>query len=147
MNNSQLILLDSILKNTQATFFPKEIRADLFKLSNHIESDVKKYYADRTIIYLLNESVEKEVNGQKSLQMPEFPTRERETGTDEEFKAKVLKIMAIRNKIESEIEALNKTKVDIKIERILTDEEFDKIAADLQLPLDWESLRVVLVKK
>lgn len=147
MKNKDIVFLYTVLSNTPLKAFDEEIRVDCYKLKNQLESTYKIYQNERIFIFLINEGIEKkEQNGGTSIIMPELTVRANYTGSDEKYKVEVQKILNIRNKIENEIDILNNKQSTLKIEKIFTSEQFDKIGDDLNLPLDWEELREKLVK-
>lgn len=148
MNNRELMFLYSVLSNTPLKSFDEKIRPQLYTLKNNLEKYSKKYQNERIMIFLLNEGVEKTgQGGDTSIIMPEIPIRSKYTGSDEKYKEELQKILKTREKIENEIEILNTKKADIKIEKILTEEQFAQIGNSLNLPLDWQALGEHLIKK
>lgn len=145
MNNKKLLFLHNLLSAPNFSFLiDKNLRVAFWKTYDHIQSAIREYNYKRLSIYLLNNGIEVDKDGAKSVDYPAYPIRKETTGEDSEYKEKLQKVIDQRKEIDLQSAALLNEKPDIKIERFMNDIQFDELAGKLNI-LEFETLREVLV--
>ena len=142
---NDVIYLHTILNNINVNVIDKEIRADLYKFKKSLSDGITDFTEARTFVLLMNEGVEIKENGNSYYDEPKFQTRKEFAGSDEEYKLEYEKINKIRQKIKKEILSLGNSFSNVPVNRILTDEQFDKLLKEIK-QLEFEGVRPLLVK-
>lgn len=147
--NEQLRLLDFFLKSITLSKTPEHLKKGILEVKNQIQSPLDKYREQDLILILLNGGVETKPdinNPNKGYELPRFPIRSEEKGSDDEFKSKLNKIAEQKAKYREQSLILSKEKADIKVPRIMTNEEFDAFAFEIDA-LELEIIRNLIVKQ
>jgi hypothetical protein len=147
--NEQLRVLDFFLKTITLSKTPEHLKKGILELKNQIQQPLEKYREQDLILILLNGGIEKkpDINDpNKGYELPRFPIRSEEKGSDEDFKNKLNKISEQKSNYREQALILSKEKADIKVPRIMTNEDFETFAFEIDA-LELEMIRDLLVKQ
>ena len=124
----------------------KEIRLPIFNIKRQLEKIAEEYKYKKTSIILTEGGIEVEATQNQSsyFDLPKYKTRDKFTGSDEDYHKSVDEISSKRKNIEEKILELSEKPSSLKITPILTEKQFDDLFEVIQ-DLEWDSLKDILV--
>lgn len=125
---SEVLFLNGILPRINILELHDEIKMFIHKQKKDLLPVVYDFESNRDFIYLMNGGIE-ETNqqGSKYLTEPKYELRSEFKGSDEEFKAHVLKIQKIKKTIYEELNKLGYSMSSYKLVPSLTEEQFEEL--------------------